>query len=150
MLQDYLVILGIVMDTLWVREGLLNLIFIWRDLICIRWIYILCICIYLHTWVYTYKHEEHTCAYTYIYAHKRAYTCAYAQIRLHMCILVLDLSIYATSPSIHITNMKINCALSLVRRYNSFLCGIPMSIYWGETIYSHAKKQQWSVYQIFF
>ena len=26
-LQDYLVILGIAMDTLWVREGLLNLIF---------------------------------------------------------------------------------------------------------------------------
>ena len=26
MLQDYLVILGKVMDTLWVREGLLNLI----------------------------------------------------------------------------------------------------------------------------
>ena len=36
--------------------------------------------------------------------------------------------------------MKINCACSLVRRYNSFLSGVPMSIYWGETIYSHAKK----------
>ena len=25
-----------------------------------------------------------------------------------------------------------------------------MSIHWGETIYSHAKKQQWSVYRICF
>ena len=34
----------------------------------------------------------------------------------------------------------INYVLSFVRRYNAFLCGISMSIHWGETIYSHANS----------